>query len=168
MLKLLGAILIVGTCSLMGVSINRRLCDRVRVLQEWVMILQEIKSEIVFRAAPIPAIFQAIADKQENFTSQYFKMIYNNMRTFGLQSSVELSLCELRKLPLTESDLRELQHVFDSLGRYDAPTQAESLARTISALEHQLLDAKLEHNQKGRLYQAIGVSCGIALALVAI
>lgn len=152
----------------MGVSINRRLCDRVCVLQEWLIVLQEIKAEIVFRAAPIPVIFRNLADKQYNFTSSYLNSLCTSLQTFGLQSAVELCARELRKLPLTESDLRELQHAFDSLGRYDVQTQSEAITKTISALERQLLDAKLEHSQKGKLYQAIGVSCGIALALVAI
>ena len=168
MLKLLGAIMIVGACSLMGISINRRLSDRVYVLQEWLLILQEIKAEILFRAAPIPMIFRKFADKQNNFTSPYFYSICEKLQIFGLQSATALSVHELNKLPLTESDLRELQHAFDAIGRYDAPTQAEAITRTISALENQLSDAKIEHNQKGKLYQAIGVSCGIALALVAI
>ena len=168
MLKLLGAIMIIGACSLMGISVNRKLCDRVRVLQEWLIILQEIKAEIVFRAAPIPVIFQKLADKPYNFTSPYFHSICDNLQLFGVQSAAEISAYELRKLPLTESDLLALQNAFTSIGRYDAQTQGEALARTISVLEQQLSDAKLQQNQKGKLYQAIGVSCGIALALIAI
>ena len=168
MLKLMGAIMIVGACSLMGISINRRLCDRIKILQELLSILQEIKAEIVFRAAPIPAILRNFADKPSNFTAQYFKSICENLQMFGLQSAAELSLHELRKLPLTETDLHELQKVFRSIGRYDTPTQVEAISRTISSLEYQLTDARLQQSQKGRLYQAVGVSCGIALALIAI
>ena len=117
---------------------------------------------------PITIIFQKLADKSYNFTSPYFHSICNNLQIFGVQSAAEISAYELRKLPLTESDLLALQNAFTSIGRYDAQTQGEALARTISVLEQQLSDAKLQQNQKGKLYQAIGVSCGIALALIAI
>lgn len=132
------------------------------------MVIQEIKAEIVFRAAPIPEILKRFTGKHYCFTSRYFQSIYENLRLFGLQTSAEQAMHELRQLPLTENDLAELYHVFDALGRYDTQTQAEALCLAIKAVELQLADAKLQYDQKGKLYQAVGISCGIALALIAI
>ncbi len=160
--------MIVGACTLMGISINRKLCDRIRILQELLVIVQEIKSEIVFRAAPVLEIFHRFSEKETYFTASYFQSICENLQLFGLQTAAEQAISKLHQLPLTENDLTELYHVFDAIGRYDAPTQAEALSRAITALEHQLADAKLQYDQKGKLYQAVGISCGIALALIAI
>lgn len=168
MLKMLGAVMIVSSCSLIGISINRKLCDRIRVLQEWISVLQEIKAEIVFRATPITEIFEQFAGKQNHFTSHYFHVICENLRVFGIQTAAEQAIVELKRLSLTEDDIYELQRVFNAIGRYDAVTQAEALTRSISALELQLTDAKFQQSQKGRLYQAVGLSCGVALALLAV
>ena len=167
MLKLLGAIMIVGSCTLIGLSTNRRLHNRVLVLQEWLSILQEIKSEIVFRSAPITDIMRRFAEKENYFTSKYFQSIYSNLELFGLQTAAEQSKGKLEELPLTENDLIELNHIFDVIGRYDILTQTEALSRVIMSMEEQLQDAKLQYGQKGKLYQAVGLSCGIALALIA-
>lgn len=160
--------MIVSACSLMGISINRKLCDRIRILQEWISALQEIKAEIVFRSTPITVILECLSRKEDNFTALYFKAVSENLQVLCIQSAAEQAMVELKKMPLTEADLHELQHVFDVIGRYDAMTQSEALTRSITALEYQLADAKLQQGQKGKLYQAVGLSCGIALALIAV
>lgn len=130
--------------------------------------MQEMKAEIVFRATPLTVLLDYFSRKQNSFTAKYFKEVSENLQVFGIQSAAEHAMEELRKLPLTEDDLHELRHAFDTIGRYDAPTQAEALSRTITALEHQLADARLQQSQKGKLYQAIGFSCGVALTLIAV
>lgn len=159
--------MIVGSCTLIGLSTNRRLYNRVRILQELLVVLQEIKAEIVFRSTPVTDIIQHFAEKENYFTSNYFQSIYSNLEIFGLQTAAEQSRENLLNLPLTESDLVALERIFDVIGRYDVFTQSEALTRTITSMELQLQDAKLQYGQKGKLYQAVGLSFGIALALIA-
>ena len=87
MLKLLGAVMIVSASTLMGISVQRKLCDRVRILQELISFLQELKAEIVFRAAPIMDILTKFAGKERCFTATYFKRVCSNLELFGLQSA---------------------------------------------------------------------------------
>lgn len=150
----------------MGISINRKLCDRIHILQEWILIIQEIKAEIVFQAASVTSIFDRFAKRKNSFTANFFKSICEDLTVFGVQTAAEHSMAELKKLPLTENDLNEILHVFDAIGRYDAFTQAEALEKASLRLEYQLADARLQQGQKGKLYQTIGFSCGIALALI--
>lgn len=159
--------MIIGSCTLIGLSTNRRLYNRVRILQEWLSILQEIKAEIVFRSTPITDIMRHFAEKENCFTSKYFQSICSNLELFGLQTAAEQSKGKLEEMPLTETDLTELNHIFNVIGRYDILTQTEALSRVITSMEIQLQDAKLQYGQKGKLYQAVGLSCGIALALIA-
>lgn len=160
--------MIVGSCSIMGISINRKLCERIRVLQEWIAALHEMKAEIVFRALPIPSILLRFAEQQNHFTAPYFSLVCKNLEPYGLQTAAKMAAPELRRLPLIETDLHELDHVFDAVGKYDGETQAEALNHAIAQLELQLEDARQQQAQKGRLYRAVGFSCGVALALIAI
>lgn len=113
-------------------------------------------------------ILQHIAEQKGSFTAPYFAGICGELERYGLQVAARRAAPELRKLPLTESDLRELDHVFDAVGKYDGETQAEALNHAILQLELQLKDARGQQAQKGRLYRAVGFSCGVALALIAI
>lgn len=160
--------MIVSASTLMGISVQRKLCDRVRILQELISFLQELKAEIVFRAAPIMDILTKFAGKERYFTANYFKRVCGNLEVFGLQSAAEYALDELKKLPLTEGDLQEIYRIFNAIGRYDVLTQAEALTRSLAMMEYQLADAKEQLEQKGKIYRAVGFSCGLAFALIMI
>ena len=60
----------------MGISIQRKLCDRVHILQELIDFLQELKAEIVFRAAPIRGILSKFAGKEKALDFG-FLILYN-------------------------------------------------------------------------------------------
>ena len=47
-------------------------------------------------------------------------------------------------------------------------TQAEALTRSLAMMEYQLADAKEQLEQKGKIYRAVGFSCGLAFALIMI
>ena len=55
MVKVIGSVCIVLGCSLIGIIANRRLIERVLVLQDLVSALKTVESEIGSQLSPIPA-----------------------------------------------------------------------------------------------------------------
>ena len=170
MIKLLGAVLIAGSCSVVGFSMNNRLKGRVAALKSFLGAIQLLQAEIVFRRSALPDILPMIIRECSGAASAFFRQVQQCMLRDGesFLSAFELLVPELRHFDLKWSEIEWIASVGHIAGRYDAATQADRLSGLIAQLEHALQQAQEEYGQKGKLYRALGVTAGVMIALVAI
>jgi stage III sporulation protein AB len=170
MIKMLGLVLIVASCSAMGLRMHGALRRRSRALASFIPALQTIKAEIVFRAMPLPDILDALTRENNGAAGVFFGKVARRMAVSeeGFAPACAALLPTLEGAGLRPGDVRQVQAALAGLGRYDAATQAEGLTAAIRALEEALSGARAELNQKGRLYRAMGVTVGIMIALIII
>lgn len=146
---------------------NSRLNDRVRALRSFMSALQVIKAEIIFRSAPLPDILKEISAKQSGAAGIFFGKTYLSMQKGkDFWSSCQKWTPDLYSFGLTDSDIKLISDALYALGRYDSHSQAESINNSLIALDAANKEAKELCAQKGRLYRAMGVTAGIAIALI--
>lgn len=142
--------------------------ERMAALKSFIIALQILKAEIVFRALPIPQILQRIQQECTGAASSFFAAAEQAMQQnkTDFHSAAESQLESLRRYSLTKSDIRQIADALQALGRYDAGAQAQTLTAAEVSLQQELDDVRGEAAQKGKLYQAVGLTAGIMLALV--
>ena len=170
MIKLLGVLLIAGSCSAVGFSMNSRLKARVSALKSFLGAIQLFQAEIVFRRTPLPDILPLVERECPGAASAFFRQVHARMAEMGIGFSAAMSqlLPQLRFFELRQDELDWISSVGHIAGRYDAPMQSDRLSVVITRLERSLQQAQEEYGQKGKLYRALGVTVGIMIALVAI
>lgn len=168
MVKLMGLVLIIGSCSAVGIFMNRSLRERTVALQSFIVALQIIKAEIVFRALPLGDILQIIGQACRGPAADFFQAVQAEMGDGGQSfwDAARAWLSSLKVNGLSESDLRHISSALHAMGRYDGAAQSEAIAHAVRALEQELESANRELSQKGRLYRAMGATVGIMIALV--
>lgn len=167
MLKLIGAIMIAGACSAMGISMHRSLNARVFSLKGLISALQIIKAEIVFRRTSIPDIMHLIVLQTEGGVKDWFISLAAAMdHGSSFPSAYQKLMADLSSLSLTASDIALLSQGFNVLGKYDAVSQSEILSGVLARLQGEWEQANADAAQKGKLYRALTLSAGIMLALI--
>ncbi len=168
MLKLIGIVLIVGSCSAIGISINGVLGRRVQTLRGFICAFQIVKAEVVFRFASTSEILQDICEQCGGGAGYFFKSAQKLMskERIPLWSAADRLIPMLSQYGISETQREQIARALSAMGRYDAHQQAQALDIVIAQLEDELISARKEHGEKGKLYRAVGLSAGIMLALV--
>ena len=168
MLKMIGVVMIIGSCSAIGISMSNALRERMAALKSFIAALQILKAEIVFRALPIPQILHRIEEECSGPAAGFFSVTAQVMQkeNTGFHPAAERQLESLKRCNLKKGDIRHIAEALHALGRYDAGAQAQALTAAEVSLQQELDDVRKEAAQKGKLYQAVGLTTGIMLALV--
>ncbi len=172
MLKMIGAVMIFGSCASMGLAARQNLRRRVRAADAMLLALSLIGSEINCRRAPLPEIVNELAESDNAVIRSVFCGLQRRMReqtdaSFGYLWRMNLrDKREETGLGRPECDI--LCEAASYLGRYDASEQAAGLAliaRRLTTARNQAADELL---RKGGLYRTCGIAMGLLMILVLI
>lgn len=168
MLKLLGAVLLMGGASAIGFSAAAHLRARVNCLRSLERTLEFMERELAFRLTPVPALFSSLARSAQEPASTFYKLCVKGLENLGEKPLNVLwgEALEYAKLPLQDDEARTLAELGDVLGQYDGEGQREALALTRERLTHFLERAEEERGRMEKVYCALGLSSGAFLLLV--
>ncbi|MGI6181356.1 MAG: stage III sporulation protein AB [Agathobaculum sp.] len=172
MLKMIGAVMIFGSCASMGLAARQNLHRRVRAADAMLLALSLIASEINCRRAPLPEIVSELSESDNAVIHSVFCGLQRRMReqtdvSFGYLWRMNLR-DKREEIGLGKSECDILCEAASYLGRYDAAEQAAGLAlvsRRLSTARNQA-DDELRH--KGGLYRTCGIAMGLLVILVLI
>lgn len=170
MLKLLGAVLIVGACSALGLSARQRLRQRLRALDAMINALQYIASELQCRMTPLPELIESLACSDNDITARIFRTMRAKIRQKD-ELSLPYKWCrafqECREtVGLGEEENRLLCDMSGFLGKYDSVQQVKSLDYVRRRLCDLRISAQEELHSKGNIYRTCGIALGIVTVLV--
>ena len=169
MIKILGLVMIVTSCSMMGLSMAREMEQRKAALKNHISALQLIRSEICYKNTPLEEILfqleQSCGKAAATFYRKSFEAASNGL---AFSAAAEQYYIDLKKDGLLAEDIEVIRNICRILGRYDSATQAEHLAAAAELLEKQLDNLQKELSSKGRLYKTVGATAGILLALIVV
>lgn len=172
MLKMIGAVMIFGSCAAMGLAARQSLRRRVAAADAMLISLSLIGSEISCRRAPLPEIIDELAENDNSVIRCVFGGLRRCMReqtgvSFGYLWRMNLrDKREESGLGKTECDI--LCEAASYLGRYDAAEQTAGLALISRRLTAARDQAAVELQNKGSLYRTCGIAMGILVILVLI
>lgn len=169
MIKTIGLVMIVTSCSMMGISMGREMEKRKLLLRDHIAALELIRTEICYKNTPMDEILIRLADHCREETLTFYKNAFEAASSgLAFSTAAEKQYEQLKKDGLAEEDIDGIRAACRTLGRYDSVTQSEQLAAAIVLLDKELQVLQSEISSKERIYKTAGATVGIALALMVI
>ena len=172
LLTALGATLILGACTALGLSARGRLRRRIAALSAMLDALAFLRAEIEGPHTPLPDLIAALARGGQPDTRRLFGEIGRRMDKapgmslgYHWSSAVRDLADELNLGPDAAAVLRDAAAV---LGRYDAGQPLQCLAYTAARLATCRREACAAYRRHGSVYRTCGIAAGIFVVLILI
>ncbi|MCI9475487.1 MAG: hypothetical protein HFE71_03260 [Emergencia sp.] len=171
MVKIIGLFLGVIGCGAIGLLKARDIKDRKQLLLEFKSLLLHISTEISYFKEPLPQIFERLSAENEGACG----LLLRNCLTSYLTSGRDMG--ELWKdsvdfvyesLPVTEQDVVLMKKCADFLGQSDFKRQQEHFLLLHRQLDEQIEEAQRWIDSKGKMYERLGFSAGLVIAIALI
>lgn len=167
MLKTAGALMVGAACICLGFHAAWRLHRRDRLLQCFLGVTEQIKTEIGSRLTALPELLAGLKrDRPE--LSGFFTQIESQWNRDDYLGFSEAWREALEELDLTLEDKLLLAEIGNALGRYDADTQVVVLERTLNALRQQRDNAHELRRKNTKLYRVLGLVSGVIAVILII
>ncbi|PKR78966.1 stage III sporulation protein AB [Halalkalibacillus sediminis] len=168
-MKWIGAILILFTCTWVGIDIARNYSRRPRQIKELLHALQIMEAEMVYGQEPIRQVFIQLSKQLGPPIAFIFYDLSEHMRTSheSLEVLWERVLNEKWKYTSMKSNEKEvLLHLGQSLGVHDLEHQRKQIHLAHIHLSGELDDANQDDKRFSKLFRALGVLSGLLLMLI--
>ena len=168
MIRLAGALLAAGGMAWVGFSAARRLARRERTLVQLSAALAQMEREISYRLTPMPQLLGELAENTPGPAGAFFGACRKGLEELGSRSLAEIWHETLLTAPLDLEDraLAVLDRLGTVLGRYQEEEVRAALARAAEDLAREGELARAEAENRGRMYQVLGLTAGGLLVLL--
>jgi len=164
MQKIIGSIIVVAVCSVMGFEKSRELQLHLKELEELKKVFILLRSEMQYTRVTFVEMFLKISKKIEGLYRSWLIQLSETLEKHEkgtLQEAWELAILDsLKESRLTIEEKEELCRVGSSLG------YPEAIELYLEQLELSIQRTREELKNKNKLYQSMGILCGIFLVIV--
>ncbi len=183
MVKTIGIILAIVSCTAMGLLKSSELTRRRELLLDFKHLLLRISTEIGYFKEPLPRIFEQLsADGQDGQDSweagtagEETGLLLRSCLTGYLTENTQMSKCWKNAvdfvydgLPLTKADKDIMKKCGDFLGQSDFSGQQNHFALVGEQLDRQIEQAAEDIKTKGKMYSRLGLAADCIIAVVLI
>lgn len=172
MLKLIGSVMVLGSCAALGLNARQNLRRRVAAIDALTLAMELMRSEILCHRSPIPEIVDQLAQSENAIIRTLFTSLQQKLRQENGLSLGYLWRQNLRehrdKLGMGRAACETACAAAEYLGRYDAQEQADGLKRIATRLTAERQAAQSELQEKGNLYRTCGIAVGLLTILALI
>lgn len=168
MLKLFGAVLLMGGAAAIGFSAAAGLRAHASCLRTFVIALEQIERELNFRLTPLPVLFHKLARSSGAPADYFFALCEKGIARLDEKPLYEIWREALDKagLPLEQDEKLALAELGSVLGQYDSDGQRAAIFEVRERLAVFFKRAEDERNRLEKVYGALGLSAGAFLLLV--
>ena len=170
MLKIIGCVLVIFSCSCFGILKGMDCQKRIQALYRLKQLLTALRGEIGYGKTPFIEAFANLAEKETGVFKGFCESISCQLakldgRTFALiwTEEVEKQFCSSG---LEKSDLQVLGELGHRLGYLDTDMQLSAIDLELSKIDLILQPLEEGVADKQRIYRCAGVFFGITIALV--
>ena len=156
MLKLIGSVMVFGSCAALGLSARQNLRRRVAAADAMLLALGLIRSEISGRRTPMPEIVGLLAENEQQNGLSLGYLWRSTLRDCRAQVGLGTQECDI------------LCDAANYLGRYDADEQLTGLSQVERRLAASREAAQEDLANRGNLYRTCGIALGLLVILVLI
>lgn len=171
MLRLAGILMLICTCTVLGLSKSASLRARAKVVSSSVDALEMMRGEICTRLTPMGELCERLSENGPDEMREMFFLLSRELETLGERSFSEIweyAVENAAPSHLKREERETLTALGLALGRFDASEQELAINRAIERLEHSLSKAKAEAESGGRLYSGLGLAFGLMLSVILI
>ncbi|SFA71669.1 stage III sporulation protein AB [Lentibacillus halodurans] len=167
----IGALLFIGTTTLVGFDISKKLNERPQHIRQMKNALQILEAEILYSQLPLPEVFAIIAKQIPQPISSYFNDLEVSLRQYhvDLYSVWNKHTDELIDMSALGSNEGEILKQFGrTLGQHDFDQQQKHIHLTIKHLDRELDEARDQQYKYSKMAKSLGLLCGIFVVLLLI
>lgn len=167
MLKLIGALIVIGTSTLTGFIMAERLNERSRMLRVLIRLLNVLKTEIGYHSGLLAEVFYRAAQMINH--PKIAVSLEKIARNIGFGSDFNIAelwegfLNEKIMVALLKEDIAILKEMGAYLGSTDREDQIQRIETARAGLELNLEMANLDITRRVRLYRYFGFASGAVL-----
>ena len=164
MQKIVGSIMVIIVCSVMGFEKSKELQIHLNELEGLKRIFTILNSELLYTKAPLSELFLKISNKTEGLYQEWLRDLATKLDMCGISTFGELWRNSIRthfnNTKLTKQEIKELEQVGLGLQYTD------TLNLYLTQLDFDIEDTREELKSKKKMYQTMGVMCGVFLVIV--
>lgn len=167
--KLIGIIMIIGSCGAFGFSLAAAHRKESKCLRQLIAVLDFMACELQYRLTPLPALCRQAASESSGVIRQVLIGFTEELED---QVSPDVSSCMTAALHRS-TDIPKLTRecliaLGQSLGRFDLGGQLRGLEAIRQTCRHKLEGLEANKEVRLRSYQTLGLCAGAALAILLI
>ncbi|KYG30962.1 stage III sporulation protein SpoIIIAB [Alkalihalobacillus trypoxylicola] len=170
-MKLLGAICILITATLIGFEYARKLSERPKQLRLLMSAMQSFEAEMLFGLTPLAEASQKIAKQIPKPLSHFFEafssQLYDKQDT--AYKAWERSLEETwGETALLETEKEIMRQFGSTLGQQDHEQQTKQMKLTLMHLEREELEARDKQRKYEKMFKSLGFLSGLLMVVILI
>jgi len=170
-MKIIGCVLVITICMLIGRTMAQGYVERVKNLQEFITALSLLRSKIAFGQEVLQISFLDIGKSCENKIGKIFTDVAEELKSTNIPvSEIWGNKIEeyFRSLDFNFEDEKILIEFGNLLGKGSIDEEIRNINLATERLKTQLDIATEEKNKYAKLYRTIGGISGTALAVILI
>ena len=170
-MKIIGCVLVIAICMLIGRTMAQGYIERVKNLQEFITALSLLRSKIAFGQEVLEISFIDIGIALENKVGRIFTDVAYELKSTNIPvSEIWGNKVEeyFRSLDFNFEDEKILIDFGNMLGRGNIDDEVRNINLAVERLKTQLESATSEKDKYAKLYRTIGGLGGTALAVILI
>lgn len=165
--KILGAVLVLGSCGGFGIWLGRGYVRQERMLQQLLMVLRLLQWELKYRLTALPELAR-LASRECN--GQLSRVFADFARELDWHTEPDAAGCIhaaiRRSRDLPPQVKRLLRRLGSSLGRFDLEAQLEGLEAAAEECRQRLRELNEGRKERLKSYQTLGLCAGAALVIL--
>lgn len=163
MIRLVGAGLIWGGCTLWGMQAARSARQTVRVLEDMVQALELLERELSLNRTALPELLERLSHRNTRQGRDVFAVCRRRLEEGD--SFSHAWECALKEGELNREEQSLLCTLSQVLGRYDAQGQTQALSHLQQEVERRCIRRREEVCALVRVYRMLGIAAGGFLTL---
>lgn len=160
-------ILVLFITFLIGYLISKKYSNRVEELKELQIALDILENKIKFTYEPLMEIFSEMKKLLKGNIANFFEEISINLKEKNVEIAFEKAISTI-KTNLSEEDLEVIKSLSKILGKTEKEGQVSQIELTQTFIKTQIKKAEIEEEKNSKLYKTLGVTMGLAFAIILI
>lgn len=169
MLRMVGAALVIASCTGVGFRIARDYRERPRQLRALTQAIRLLESEIEYTVTPLPQALLRVGRRSQLPISHLFSSAAKHLRAGNVtveQAFLEAIAATRAQVALKPADLDVLREFGQTLGTSDRITQVQQIKVLLTHLERLTAEAREGQQRNERLWQYLGVITGLVIVIL--
>ena len=168
-IKLLGAILIIGASTWVGLHASRSVKRLDRRLRELCDSLELMKNELCFTNTSFEPLCRRLSESARGEVSTFFRELSQQAGTKDFSPvGAAKRASDAAKLNLPPASFFALERLIDGFGRYDLDGQLRQIELAQQELSAQLARNREDMDSRCRTYELLGICTGAAVIILVI
>ncbi|SES87000.1 stage III sporulation protein AB [[Clostridium] polysaccharolyticum] len=172
LLKILGAILTIVSCSALGFYFSNEMNVRVKQLRELKKYVTILRGDIRYGGTPLPEAISNLASRSPGafhaFLHHVSEQLYQSKGGTFSEIWGKSVWSDLKDTSLTGNDKEGLIRFGDTLGYMDREMQVNTIDLYLNQLQEEINDQASVAKERTKLYNVLGIMAGIFITIVMI